>query len=170
MGNKMTDTPYQRLLSAGVRIERILWLSAIGSDATADDFAEEFLFNLPEKDDAPIYQSIPLLKQIRDNSNVDFDDGDEVAEIVQRLVLSGYPGFLIQVATPVRQYYPEGEAYSWSWGYTHVEWLYAPTAGRLASTALSWAKAEGLSDKALSRAEHAAKAKKKPLSLSSDPG
>lgn len=129
-----------------VRVEQIIYLPlAISFDAPSDAlncFVEEEIFHQP---DHPLFEQWPTLREFAD---ADESDPEQVIEAIQE---SGDRGFLIQVARPVMKYSPEGNAYSFSWGYYNTAWIYAPFFEVALNRAADWARERDLSERAAAR-------------------
>jgi hypothetical protein len=50
-------------------------------------------------------------------------------------------GWLVQFVTPMRQYRPGGDSFSFTWAITNTHWVYADTYGEAIAKGRSWAEA-----------------------------
>jgi len=135
--------PSQQFFDATVRIEAVIYIpGAIADEEALPELFEEGLCeSLPERADAPLYQQCPTLAQFAGG-----DEWPEPHEVAQ--ALTGKNGFLIQAATPARQFYAEGNSCSYSWGHYYTAWLYAPTEADIPRVAVEWAEGRAAKDKA----------------------
>ena len=79
------------------------------------------------------------------------DDGEEPQAWMVAEMLRFKPGFLVEAETPVKSFSGSG-VYTYSWGYRHVEWLYAPDEASIATVCAAWAEAMDASDREESQA------------------
>jgi hypothetical protein len=133
-------TDAERLFETGVRVEQIIWLpGAVAEYECAPEvFSEEFVDNLPEREDAELYQQLPRLARFAG----EYPEPEEVAE-----ELMNTAGFIVQAATPVREYHADGGS-SYSWGMYRTGWLYAATEAEIAPVVLAWAEKQKAAMKA----------------------
>jgi hypothetical protein len=137
--------PAEPFFDADAKIEHLIYIPGTLWDEEHQPpvFEDEFIFGLPEKDDAQLYKALPALRRYRD---------DESAELFQAAAaLFGVPGFLVCAATPVRTYCGENSFYS-GWGNYWTEWLYARTETDIARVVAEWAEERHAADKANSKA------------------
>jgi hypothetical protein len=138
----------QEMADLDVRLESVIWLPGAGFAVDSEsDPLEEFRENLPERDDAPIYKQLPELARFKDGDEwPEFEDlGDAIGHL---------SGFLIQAATPYRDYF--GRGWTCSWGYYRTEWLYAASEADILPVIKAWAEAEHAEMKAKSEAKASA--------------
>ncbi len=131
------------LFDAGVRVEKIIYIPGAVADmeATPEVF-RDFCEDLPDGIDSPLYEALPALKRF---AGGDYPKPEEVAE-----ALAYKEGFLVQAATPVRQYSddPSDTSYSsLSWGHYYTAWLYASEEEEIAPVILAWAETRADYDK-----------------------
>lgn len=123
-----------------VRIEALLYIPAtLVDDESFPPLFKEFCDDLPERKSSQIYKKIPLLKGL--------DSGADEFDVADRLMRASASGFLLNAATPARNYHSAGRGFTWSWGDYWCEWLYAADAGLIQSVAVAWAQARAASDK-----------------------
>lgn len=116
------------------RIENLIHIEGMTrGDAYPEVFKEAFLDSLPEKTEAQIYQSCPVLAPLATS-----EEWLEPEEVAEDLALHRVTGFFVQAAQPViRDFYPDG-GYSYTWGYYHTEWLYAADADAISTVCAEW--------------------------------
>lgn len=133
----MTDARIsERLFDETVRVEHIIWIPGAVADpeATPDAFREEFVEWLVDGHSSELVAALPSLKYVVENSE-DMQAGD----VAERLIYT--PGFLVQLATPVREFHG-GDTSSFSWGYYRTGWIYVASEAELEPEIIKWAQAE----------------------------
>lgn len=139
--------------SKPVRIEKMFWLPtcAIDQEALPEELQEFLESDLPERKSGPLYKELPELKEFAGEGDL------EVWDVCY--AIRARKGFLFQIAAPVIT--PSfGKSFSYSWGYTHIGWLYADTLDGVKEATAKQVEAWHTSD----RKEHAA-SKKSATSL-----
>ena len=130
----------EKWFTANVRIEHLFWLPGTVPDYHyPTEFRNEFVEDLPDEPDAPIYEQLPELAKFAEGD--DYPDADYVAEL-----LTNRSGFIAQLATPV--FGPERDGMStFSWGHYRTHWCYAETIDALTDYAVAWAEATQARDR-----------------------
>jgi len=134
----------ERIFDATARIDTLIYIPALGeADCPSEDFTD-FVEDLPQRDNAQLYIALPELRR--------YSDGDypEVWQVAEILLNRG--GFIFNAATPVMEPIGTGSTTSFSWGYYHTEWLYAPNEASMVDVLVAWAEAFHERDKAKKQA------------------
>lgn len=139
----MSATAAEKLFEETVRADQIIWIPGAVADfeGTPDVFAEEFVENLPENADAPLYKQLPVLARFA--SREAYPEPYDVAEL-----LLFTPGFLVQAATPFMTPTKDGGVQHYSWGYYRTAWLYAASEAELLPVMLAWAEEQRAAERA----------------------
>jgi hypothetical protein len=121
------------MFDAPCRVESIIWIpgACVDIETLPEEFAGEFVENLPGKLDAQLYTRFPQLKRYADSD--DYPEPEEVAD-----ALSQTTGFLVKAATPVKTYLGESVC-EYSWGGYYTGWLYAENEAEIGEVVLAWA-------------------------------
>jgi hypothetical protein len=121
------------LFDAGVRIERVIWLDGVVcTDGPTEDFEDFF-----DLDDDHLNALLPEL------------GGDFNGEARHALeYLYAARGFLIQAASPVRNYSWGGGTFSSSWGHYRTQWFRVLRPEDAVTRIIEWAEAMGAADRA----------------------
>ncbi len=124
------------MFDATVRVERIIWLPGAVSGERLSPDLKEFVEDLDTDPASVVYEAVPELRSIAEN------DGDEdlFIELAQELLL-GATGFLVQGATPTREYVTGGSFFS-GWGSYYTKWFRVATEADIAPTIIAWAEDE----------------------------
>lgn len=129
----MNETTFRRLTNSEVRANAILWLPSISAfDAFPEAFGT-FCEDMPDDLGSPLYVGLPQLVRFADD-----DEYPKPMAVAEALI--GMPGFIVQAASPVREYHSK-TMWSSSWGYYNTAWLYAATEREIASVIANWADA-----------------------------
>jgi hypothetical protein len=143
-----------QMFDESIRVERMIPLALSCHDSTAlpdvfvEDFYEHFLGGSEPNDKSvqPLIETLPAIKELLERDAFEDMEADEVAEwFIDRDVY----GFLVQIATPVRQY-GSGSDTSWmsSWGHYYTTWVYVESPDKIAAAATAWAEKQTEHDKA----------------------
>jgi hypothetical protein len=125
---------HEELFDLTIRIDKIILLAAaINEDSMSEDLQQI----LEEEDYTLLEKLFGLPAQEADAQNWDH------TAIREWLVDHRKFGFLIQLATPVREYFSE-KSWSSSWGYYSTPWIYADTLEEAIELAKQWAEAHHL--------------------------
>lgn len=131
-----TMRPQEAFEVSIVRVSKLIYLpSALANEDAEGDVFSEFVDNLPERSDAPLYAALPKLA-VFGGDDPFFADVWEVAER-----LRGTPGFLIEAETPVKTPGAAPGSFSYGWNHTRVAWLYAPDEASISVVCSKWADA-----------------------------
>lgn len=88
-----------------------------------------------------------LFKSHTDEDGDEFD-GASAEELAFQLDRHHLTGVLLQVATPVKEFYkPDSGNCRYSWGHYHTTWVYGTTLDKAWKQATAWAKEQAASDK-----------------------
>lgn len=129
------------LCEANVRIDKIIWLKAMTCfDSVSDDMID-FIENLPEETTDSLYETLPCLKLF-----AEAEQRLDPNEVCETLLQNEQEGFLFEASTPVYNWTDRDSAIC-SWGWTHYQWLYAPTIAEMEELAVKWAEQEHQADK-----------------------
>ena len=135
----MTDIDQQvssRLFDETVRVESIIWIPGAVADpeSTPEAFREGFVEDIIDGNSSELLASLPRLKRILKDE--DFADTVEIAD-----ALLFTPGFLVKLATPIRDFH-DGNISSFSWGFYRTGWIYVETEAGLEPAILDWVRTE----------------------------
>lgn len=106
-----------------------------GEDSLPDVFKDDFCEELPERKDAPLYSQCPALAEFADTEDDAYPD-----EIAFALISKRVRGFFIHAEQPVATKFYDDTSFSFSWGYYHTEWLYAPDMAGIEQVVSEWSK------------------------------
>jgi hypothetical protein len=131
------------IFDAGIRLEAVIYIPGAVADCEATPEAfRDFCDDLPDQEGAPLYRQLPCLQRYA--ADGDYPEPEIVAE---QLIDS--PGFLVQAATPVREYHKSGDGTCcYSWGHYYTAWLYAATEADIVPVATEWAQSRHEADRA----------------------
>jgi len=124
----------QTFFELPLRFEKIIHVpSAFCDPESRSETVEDFIADLPEHPNHPLYATCPRLAH--------FAGWDEFPSFDQMCTaLEGLNGFLVQAATPVMRP-TKGTACHFSWGYFATAWIYGADFEAAATAAVEWAKA-----------------------------
>lgn len=139
-----------RLFDETVRVESIIWIPGAVADpeSTPEAFREGFVEDIISGNFHELLDALPRLKRIL--KDADFADTIEIAD-----ALLFTPGFLVKLATPIRDF-RDGDVSSFSWGYYRTGWIYVETEAGLEPAILNWVHAEVERQKAKEEAKRVA--------------
>lgn len=140
-----------------LRVEQFADLaSLLGSGSFSDsripdaleDFVDHAYRNARDGEDDMAFLC-RLFKDHTDENNG--DHGDDAEELAFHLARHGLTGVLLQVATPVKEFYRlDSGNCRYSWGHYHTTWVYGTTFDKAWGVAKKWAAEEAASDKSAS--------------------
>jgi hypothetical protein len=132
----MTKTSHD-FFNETARFETIIHVaSAVADDCAFPRSFEDFCeMDLPENDDADILNDLPPLKALLDGQDYN-PDADEIGYALQSV-----GGYLVQFATPVRQYDSETGC-GYSWRYYSTEWRWFKTMEEAEDGLLVWVESK----------------------------
>ncbi|MEZ0212473.1 MAG: hypothetical protein ACAH27_05915 [Xanthobacteraceae bacterium] len=132
----------QDLQDATVRVDQIIWIPGAVSnlDALPDQFAEDFLDDMPVSESDILYTQLPMLRRFA--LVEDQLDAEYVAEL-----LMFTPGFLVEARTPVMEHHTSGASYTW--GIISTAWLYAPDEASIPRVVIAWAESRRAKERAI---------------------
>lgn len=127
----------EKMAEQTARVESVIWIPGALSDPDAfpGAFEKDFVENLPDNPDAPIYRQLPQIARFAEG-----DDYPDAFDVAGQLV--GAPGFLIHAATPVMKPLGDSGAFHFSWGYYRTEWLYAKSESEILPVVTAWVESE----------------------------
>ncbi len=123
---------------------RVLRVIDLGSLLATDAFDGRHLpedFDYFEVSDR-IHESVKMIAGIIERHE---DEPETVGEV---LFTNGLTGLLVQVATPVRTFYGDGNGCRYSWGHYYTEFVYAKTYDDALKLGFEWAQSRREHDKA----------------------
>jgi hypothetical protein len=126
----------EKLFDETVRVEAIIWIPGAVADpeSTPDAFREGFFEDIIDGNTDELMRSLPGLKRALKDSEF-----AEVIDVAEALLF--VPGFLVKLATPIREFYADGGS-SFSWGCCRTGWIYVEKEVDLEPSVINWARAE----------------------------
>lgn len=116
-----------RFFEATTRIEKLIWIPSAIIDGSISDDLRDMIDELYDHNEH-IIERLPRMKELL--CSEDTPDGEHVAE-----VLAYVDGFFAQFIRPIpSSFYGDG-AFTYSWGYCQIGWVFAETLDEIATLA-----------------------------------